>query len=78
MPAGIILGVSTQAVVPSTERSIRRVGSCRQAIFAPGDTANAKEDGGEGHQAPPEQWPGQGDGLPPPAYKQGALGLQEQ
>jgi hypothetical protein len=30
------------------------------------------------HQAPLKQWPGQGDGLPPQAIMQGALGLQGQ
>jgi hypothetical protein len=45
----------------------------RQAIFVPIDTANAKEGKGGGHQVPPAQWPGPGDGLLLPANIQGAI-----
>ncbi len=49
----------------------------RQAIFVSVDTANAKEGRGGGHQAPPVQWPGQGDGLPLPENMQVALNNQQ-
>ena len=45
----------------------------RQAMLAPVDMANDEERKGGGHQAPPAQWPGQGDGLLLPANIQGAI-----
>ena len=49
-----------------------------QEILTPGEMAKAEKVRGDRHQAPLKQWPGQGDGLPPQAIMQGALGLQGQ